>query len=79
MVCVGGHAFDAIEQDFLERLNIGIFAADAALSAGFTSGNLFALVTEHGIPWGGLRNAASTVSSGRLTLHWGRITALIVE
>ena len=48
MVGVGGHALQAVEQHFLQRLHILVLAADAGTEhASAAVSRLFALITEH--------------------------------
>jgi len=48
VVGVGGHAFEAVEDDFLEGLDVLVFAADAdGAGAAGAVGGLFALITQH--------------------------------
>ena len=48
MVGIGRHALDAVEEDFLQRLRVRVFAAHADVGAARTILGLFTLITEHG-------------------------------
>ena len=48
MVGVSSHPLHAIQQNFLERLHVRVFAADSDLGAAGAVLGLFALVAEHG-------------------------------
>jgi hypothetical protein len=51
MMCVGGHAFQTIQQDLLQRLHVGILAAHTHFDAS-SSVRLLTLIAEHvNAPW----------------------------
>jgi hypothetical protein len=47
MVGIGGHTFEAVEQDLLQRLNVLVLSTNADIGATVAVLSLLALITEH--------------------------------